>query len=383
MIDIRSITLREIQLPMREPFRIASGAMHDRPILLLEVEDAEGFTAWSECVGAAEPNYSPETTSTAWLALKEWLIPRVLGQRFADPRAVDEALRRHLRGHWMARAALEMAAWELLAHRQSKSLATVLGEAAGIAPPERRAKVAVGISLGLQDTMEALAERVQRELAAGYHKVKLKIKPGADVDFLAAVRKLVGDAVPLSVDANAAYTLDDLDTLKALDAFGLIMIEQPLSWNDLVDHSRLQKGMTTPLCLDESITGERSARHMIELGAGRIVNIKPGRVGGFTESLRIHALCREHGIPVWCGGMLESGIGRAHNVALASLPGFTLPGDLSPSARYWHQDIVDPEWTMDSEGWVTVPTEQPGMGVAVDRERIAALTTRCEVFIEN
>jgi O-succinylbenzoate synthase len=190
----------------------------------------------------------------------------------------------------------------------------------------------------------------------------------------------VGDAVPLGVDANAAYSLDDGDTLKALDQFGLIMIEQPLAWDDLLDHSRLQEQMKTPLCLDESITSVRSTRQMIELAAGRIVNIKPGRVGGFTESLAIHALCREHGIPVWCGGMLESGIGRAYNVALASLPGFVLPGDLSPSARYWHRDIVDPEWTMDAQGWVTVPRDRPGMGVEVDRERVEALTVRREVF---
>jgi O-succinylbenzoate synthase len=378
MIEIQSVTLREIALPMREPFRISTGAMHDRRILLLEVQDREGITAWSECVAAVEPNYSTETTDTAWVALSRWLIPRVLGHGFAEPQAVAAALERGVRGHWMAKAALEMAAWELLALRQGKPLARVLAEAAGAVEGPRE-KVDVGISLGLQDTVEALAERVQREVAAGYRKIKLKIKPGADVDFLSAVRAMVGDEVPLAVDANAAYTLDDLDTLKALDRFHLLMIEQPLAWDDLVDHGRLQPQMETPLCLDESITGVRPTRQMIELGAGRIVNIKPGRVAGFTASLAIHALCQERGIPVWCGGMLESGIGRAYNVALAALPGFTLPGDLSPSARYWHRDIVDPEWTMDTEGRVTVPTV-PGMGVAVDAERVEALTVRREVM---
>ena len=223
-------------------------------------------------------------------------------------------------------------------------------------------------------------EKARAALERGYRKIKIKIKPGADVKYVRAVREALGSEAPLMADANNAYTLEDADSLVALDELGLIMIEQPLAWDDLLRHAELQKRLATPICLDESITSLDRAADMIALGAGRIVNIKPGRVGGFLQSIAIHDLCAAHGIPVWCGGMLESGVGRAHNVALASLPNFTIPGDISPSERYWDEDIVIPEWTMDKEGWIDVPVDQLGLGVQVDRDRIEELTVRREIL---
>jgi O-succinylbenzoate synthase len=233
--------------------------------------------------------------------------------------------------------------------------------------------------LGIQATPAALAAKAAAALERGYRKVKLKIEPGADLAYLTAVRAALGPAAPLMADANNAYSLDvpgHRESLEALDGFGLLMIEQPLAWDDLLRHAELQKRLRTPICLDESITSVERAVDMIALGSGRIVNIKPGRVGGFRQAIAIHDLCRANGIPVWCGGLLESGIGRAHNVALASLPGFTIPGDLSPSERYWDRDVVIPEWTMDREGWMAVPRDRPGLGVEIDRDRLDALTVR-------
>jgi O-succinylbenzoate synthase len=244
-----------------------------------------------------------------------------------------------------------------------------------------RDRVPTGISIGIQRDPAALVERARKAVSLGYRKIKMKIEPGSDVEFVGAVRRDLGDDLHLMADANSAYTLDDAAHLKQLDAFNLIMIEQPLDREDLVRHAKLQRLLDTPICLDESITSVARAADMIELGSGRIVNIKPGRVGGFTVSKGIHDLCQAHGIPVWCGGMFESGVGRAHNVALASLPNFSLPGDVSPSARYWERDIVTPEWTMDDDGMVHVPLGQPGMGVAVDLDRVDDLTVRREEFL--
>jgi len=243
-----------------------------------------------------------------------------------------------------------------------------------------RDRVPTGISLGIQSAPDRLVERARAAVAAGYRKIKLKIQPTQDVEYVRAVRQALGDDVEIMADANAAYTIADASHLAALDEFHLIMLEQPLGADDLLQLADLQRRMTTPLCLDESITDLNRARAMIELGSGRIINIKPGRVGGFTASKAIHDLCQGAGIPVWCGGMLESGVGRAYNVALASLPNFSLPGDLSPSARYWRQDVVSPEWTMDAEGMVHVPGDRPGIGVEVDAEFIESLTTRTEVL---
>ena len=270
----------------------------------------------------------------------------------------------------MAKAAVEMGVWALAAELQGVALAWLLG---GTQP-----RIPVGVSLGIQASPAALVERAAAAHRQGYRKIKLKIQPGADVEYIAAVREALGPEAHLMADANNAYTLADADHLARLDAYDLMMIEQPLEREDLVRHALLQQRLRTPICLDESITSVERAEDMIALRSGRIVNIKPGRVGGFRSSLAIHDLCADHGIPVWCGGMLESGIGRAHNVALASLPNFTLPGDLSPSARYWEKDIVTPEWTMEGDGYVRVPTEGVGIGVAVDLDRVDDLTVRLE-----
>lgn len=370
MLEIARITLREIRLPLREPFRISSGTMNDRRILLLELHDASGASAWSECVADDLPNYTSETVDTAWLAITRWIAPRVLGRRFEVPSDVFAVLEHDFRGHLMAKAAVEMGMWGVEAERVGVSLARLIGGT--------RASVPVGISLGIQSSPERLVEKVAAAIDDGYRKIKLKIMPGSDVDYVRAVRAAFPDA-PLMADANNAYTLDDIDALVALDAFGLMMIEQPLAWEDIVRHATLQKSLATPICLDESITSLDRAQDMIALGAGRLINIKPGRVGGFAESLAIHDFCEVNQVPVWCGGMLESGIGRAYNVALASLSNFQKPGDISPSARYWARDIVTPEWTMSDDGMISVPFDTPGIGVAVDTARIEALTVRAEV----
>jgi O-succinylbenzoate synthase len=370
MIRLDRIVLREIRLPLREPFRISSGEMRERRILLLELFDAGGASAWSECVVDDAPNYSPETIDTAWPTIVRWLAPRLLGHAVDAPGEVFGRLDADVRGHNMAKAALEMGCWAIAATQAAQPLARFIGGT--------RTAIATGISLGIQKDVDTLVAKAAEALVAGYQKVKIKIAPGRDVDWVAAVRTACGDAAHLMADANSAYTLDDADRLAALDPLDLMMIEQPLAWDDLVQHAALQQRLRTPLCLDESITSPARARDMVALRAGRIINVKPGRVGGFAPSLAIHDFAEEHAVPVWCGGMLESGIGRAYNVALASLPNFTLPGDLSPSARYWAQDLVAPEWTMDRTGMVRVPLDAPGIGVEVDRDRVKALTVRAE-----
>jgi O-succinylbenzoate synthase len=370
ILQVDRIDLREIQLPLREPFQISSGTTTDRRIVLLELGHPDGPSAWSECVAGELPNYFPDTTDTVWLAIREWLAPRVLGRPFERTADVAAALEKDVRGHLMARAAVEMGFWGLAAVIDSVPLAELIGGT--------RDRVATGISLGIQDRPQVLAEKARDAFEEGYRKVKIKIRPGEDVPFVRAVREAVGVDAPLAVDANAAYTLRDSDSLGALDGLGLLMIEQPLEGGDLVRHAELQRRLATPLCLDESITGLASAEDMIALGSGRIVNVKPGRVGGFLQSIAIHDVCEANGIGVWCGGMLESGIGRAYNVALASLPNFVFPGDLSPSHRYWESDVVKPEWTMSDDGYVTVPRDDAGLGVEVDRHRIEDLTVRFE-----
>jgi O-succinylbenzoate synthase len=370
-LQLERITLREIRLPLKEPFRISSGICTERRVMLLELRDADGVEVWAECVAGEQPNYSAETVDTAWHAIATWVAPRVLGARFEHPSAVRPALERGFRGHPMAKAAVEMGCWALAAERAGLPLARLLGGT--------RTSIPTGISLGIQSSPAPLVERALKAKAAGYRKIKLKIEPGADVEYVAAVREAVGPDVALMADANSAYALSDADHLARLDEFGLTMIEQPLGREDLVQHAELQRRLRTPLCLDESITDVDRARDMITLGSGRIVNIKPGRVGGFASSIAIHDACAAAGMPVWCGGMLESGVGRAYNVALASLPNFSLPGDLSPSARYWERDVVTPEWTMDA-GMVTVPLDRPGIGVAVDVDRVDDLTLRRDVL---
>ena len=312
MARLEQITLREIRLPLREPFRISSGVVTERRIPLLELRDADGVTAWSECVALELPNYSAEAIDTAWYAIGEWVAPRVIGRDFAHPSEVQAALEEDFRGNWMAKASVEMGMWVLEANREGVPLARLLGGT--------RTEIATGISLGIQSSPAALVERARAALAQGYRKIKIKIAPGKDVEYVRAVREALGPDAPLMADANNAYQLADAESLAQLDELHLMMIEQPLAWDDIVQHASLQKRLRTPLCLDESITSLDRARDMVTLDAGRIINIKPGRVGGFASSLAIHDYCQANDIPVWCGGMLESGIGRACNVALASLP---------------------------------------------------------------
>jgi len=372
MLVIDRITLREIRLTLKEPFRISSGVVQERRLALLELTDRDGVTAWSECVAFDLPNYTAETIETAWLAIREWLAPRILGRELAGPEAVHSVLDKDIKGHNMAKAAIEMGCWGVAAEAASVSLSALLGGT--------RDRVATGISLGIQREPALLVERARAAMAAGYRKIKVKIQPGQDIEYVRAVRDAIGSAIDLMADANSAYTLDQADHLAQLDAFSLIMLEQPLGDDDLVRHAQLQARMSTPICLDESITSVDRAEDMIFLKSGKIINIKAGRVGGLSVSKAIHDVCRNAGIPVWCGGMLETGIGRAYNVALASLPGFSLPGDLSPSARYWARDIVTPEWTMDPDGMVRVPGDRPGIGVKVDADFIDSLTDRTETL---
>ena len=302
-LRLSRITLREIRMTLREPFEISSGRTTGRRILLLEIEDADGTIAWSECVAGERPHFSAETIDTAWLALTEWIAPRILGVGLGHPNVIDGMLRRGIRGHPMAKAAVEMGAWALWAEREGKSLSRLLGGT--------RRTIATGISIGIQDSPRALVDRAREAAALGYRRIKLKIRPGADIEYVGAVREALGPDAPLTADANSAYTLDHAEHLADLDAYRLLMIEQPLAQDDLRRHAQLQDRIETPICLDESIPHAAAAEDMLALGAGRIVNVKPGRVGGFTQARAIHDLCQHHAVPVWCGGMLESGIGRA------------------------------------------------------------------------
>ncbi len=367
-MKIDRIELRLLRLPLLHPFRTSFGRTVEKEFVLVRLLSG-GLEAWGECVADATPYYSAETNVTAWHLITGFLGPTLLGLDFSHPREVFPAFHA-VRGHNMAKAALEMACWDVAARQRGVALSRLLGGT--------RDRVVTGISIGIQASPQALVERARRAREDGYRKIKLKIQPGADVEYVRAVREALGPDVHIMADANSAYRESDADHLARLDDFDLLMLEQPLGRDDLVRHARLQKRLRTPICLDESITDVDRAEDMIALAAGRIVNIKPGRVGGFAVSRAIHDLCARHGVPVWCGGMLESGVGRAHNVALASLPNFTLPGDLSPSARYWERDVVIPEWTMDSDGMVAVPLDRPGIGVELDHDRIAELTVREE-----
>jgi len=364
---IEEVELREIALRLREPFAISSGSRQERRILLVVLR-GEGIEGWGECVAAEDPSYSEETGETAWHMLRDFIVPGILGRSASSPEALL-APAGWVRGNRMARAGLEMAAWELAARARGIPLAEALGS--------RPRGVAVGVSIGIQPSDEDLVRKAGDYLAEGYRRIKVKIKPGRDLAPLRALRTAFPDAL-LMADANSAYTLLDLDVLRAMDDLDLLMIEQPLAYDDIREHALLQRELRTPVCLDESIRSIGDAQLAIELGATRVVNLKPGRVGGLGEALRIHDLCVAHGIPVWCGGMLESGVGRAHNVALASLPGFTLPGDISGSRRYWDRDIVDPEFVV--QGGELHPAPGAGMGVTPDRARIEALTVRVERF---
>jgi O-succinylbenzoate synthase len=362
-MKIRAVELREIHLKLKERFEISTGGWDLRRILLLRMESEDG-EAWSECVAAEAPNYSYETPETAWHILTDYVLPEVVGREWADASAVLSPVS-WIRGHPMALAAVEMGAWGLEAVERGISLRELLG---GV-----RDAVPVGVSVGLQGTDEDLLRQVEARLEEGYRKIKLKIKPGRDVEMVRKVRDRF-PGVPLMADANSSYTLGDASRLEELDGLDLMMIEQPLAYDDLREHALLQARLKTPICLDESIVSPGDAQLALELEAGRIINIKPGRVGGFGPSKEIHDLCADQGVPVWCGGMLEAGVGRAYNLALASLPNFTLPGDISESRRYWEEDVVFPEFLM-TDGMMPVPSGI-GIGVEVRVGRVEKLTKR-------
>ena len=364
---VERLQLRLVRLPLVAFFETSFGRVYNKTFILLSL-DGDGAEGLGECVADVDPYYSAETNVTAWHVIKDFLAPLVLGRTFEHPRDVFASLAR-VRGHNMAKAAIEMAAWDLAARLQHAPLSHLLGGT--------RAEIASGVSIGIQDSLDDLATKVRQELDAGYRRIKIKIKPGWDVAAVEMIRARFG-AVPLMVDANAAYTLADAAHLAELDRFGLMMIEQPLEYDDVRDHAKLQRRITTPVCLDESFHSVRAAAEAIALDACRIINIKPGRLGGHAESIRVHDFCAAHGIPVWHGGMLESGIGRAHNVHLASLPNFRLPGDIAASRRYFVPDLIEPGIEVSRDGTVPVPTGL-GIGVTVDWDRVRAATIEtCE-----
>ena len=366
---INSVELREIRLPLIHFFETSFGRTTERRIVLVRVEDADGAEGWGECTAGEGPFYCEEWTMSAWETLKSYLAPMVLGREVE--RASDIfSLMKAVRGNRMAKAALETACWDLESKRAGIPLWKHLG---GV-----QREIACGVSIGIQETVEALLEKIERELDAGYQRIKIKIKPGWDVDVLGKVRARFPE-IRLMGDANSAYSLADAALFHAMDEFDLMMIEQPLAYDDMLDHAQLQKEVRTPICLDESIRTPADATHAIDLKACRIINVKLGRVGGHSEAQSVERICRERNIAVWCGGMLESGIGRAHNIAMATLAGFTLPGDVSASSRYWAEDIIEPPVTVTANGTIIAP-DAPGIGFEIKHERIEKLTVRKEVI---
>ncbi len=368
MIRPARLSLHLVELPLVHPFRTSFGEERVRRGLLVALE-AEGITGWGECVASSGPWYSYETVDTALAIFKGAFVPLIRGKAFSHPRELPRVLAR-VRGHPMAKAALETALWDLYGRLEGKPLRELLG---GV-----RDEVPAGVSIGIQPDLPSLLARIEEFAAQGYQRIKLKVKPGWDVEVLQAVRESFPD-LPLSVDANCAYTLEDVEHLKDFDRFDLMMIEQPLWHEDLVGHARLAGELSTPICLDESVTSPHRAWEALELAACRIINVKQGRVGGPSAALEIHALAQARGIPLWCGGMLETGIGRALNAALASLPGFTLPHDISATNRYFREDIAEPRFELSARGTIPVP-QGPGLGVEVVPERLLRWETAAWVI---
>lgn len=363
---IDAIFLRELRLPLVQPFQTSFGTTTERRILLVELR-GEGLTGWGECVAGEHPYFSDETIDTAWYVIQQELAP-VLAAGDPEHGGKIPSLFRRVRGHRMAKAALENAVWDLEAQMKGVPLALLLGGT--------REKIACGVSIGIQPTMEKQLAEVEKEVGAGYQRIKLKCKPGWDVKMLEAVRSRWPE-IELSVDANSAYRMKDFDHLTTFDDFSLLMMEQPLWYDDFYFHSMLQKRLNTAICLDESIRNRRDALAAIDMESCRIINIKCGRVGGFSEAIAVHNAAQERGVPVWCGGMLETGIGRAHNIALSSLDNFSLPGDVSASKRYWKEDIIEPEVEVSPAGEITVP-DAPGRGFEVRTDLVERLTVRKE-----
>jgi O-succinylbenzoate synthase len=367
-VKIERIELRKISIPLVHFFETSFGRTTTRQIVLVRV-DAGGVTGWGEVTAGETPLYSYETPETAWHILRDFLIPGTLGKEWVAPSDVMSSFL-PIRGHNMAKAALESALWDIEAQQKNLPLAKLLGGTL--------AEIPCGVSIGIQNSIEELLDKIAREVAAGYQRIKVKVKPGWDVNVLEAIRNKF-PRILLMADANSAYSLADTAHLKEFDRFYLMMVEQPLGWDDLLDHAKLQREIATPICLDESIHNAGDARKAIEIGAGKIINIKLGRVGGYTAAREVHDVCRAKNVPVWCGGMLESGIGRAHNIAMSTLPGFTLPGDVSASKRYWAEDIIDPEVTVSAQGTIHVP-QTAGLGYTPNLQRIEKLTVRKESF---
>ena len=367
-LKVEAITLREIRMPLVHFFETSFGRTYSRRILLVTVH-CDGVDGWAESVAGEDPYYSSEWTESAWPTIKQYLAPAVLGHALNSARE-SVPLMAKVRGHRMAKAAVENALWDAEAKQRKQPLWKLLGGT--------RQEIQCGVSIGIQDSIEQLIDKVQLELAAGYRRIKLKVKPGWDLKILERVRSRWPN-ISLSCDANSAYTLDDIDHLRKFDQFNLLMIEQPLWNDDIYYHARLQRELRTSICLDESIRHARDCAAAVETGACRIVNIKVGRVGGFSEAKKIHDLCQANKLPVWCGGMLESGIGRAHNVALSTLENFKLPGDVSASKRYWKEDIIEPEVEVTRQGTITV-SDEPGTGYRIREDLIEKLTTRKETL---
>jgi o-succinylbenzoate synthase len=363
---IDGIILREVHMPLVRPFQTSFGITKNRRILLVEVR-SEGLIGWGECTAGERPHFSSESTDTAWQVIVNELGP-ILAGAHPDHGGSCPKLFDIVRGHPMAKAALENAIWDVEAQREGIPLSKLIG---GV-----REKIQCGVSLGIQKSIPELLDIIDRELASGYQRIKLKCKPGWDVEVFEKVRAQWPDIL-LSCDANSAYKLRDADHLVTFDQFDLLMVEQPLWHDDFYYHSMLQKRMATPICLDESIRNRRDALAAIEMESCKIINIKLGRVGGFSEAIAVHNAAQERGIPVWCGGMLEAGVGRAHNVALSTLENFRLPGDVSASARYWTEDIIEPEVTVIAEGEIVVP-DSPGRGYEVRTDLVETLTVRKE-----
>lgn len=370
-MKVERIRLMNIRMPLVSPFETSFGKETDRNTLIVAIS-SEGLTGWAESPTLSSPLYNEETTETAWHVMKDFLIPLVLGKEFNHPSELPKAYKA-IRGNNIAKSGIEGAFWDLYAKARGIPLWRAVGGT--------REKIAVGVSLGIEPSVSVLLQKIERYLSDGYRKIKVKIKPGWDVDVVEQIRHEFGD-IPLMVDANSAFTLNDIPLFKRMDEFGLIMIEQPLEHDDIVEHSYLQRELRTPICLDESILHAKDAKNALDLGSARVINIKIARVGGMSEAKAIHDLCKVRGVPVWCGGMLETGIGRAHNLAIASLEGFTIPGDTSASSRYFKEDIIEPEVVVE-DGYIDLTTatgRSPGIGYKVREDRLRKWLVREEVF---
>ena len=365
---IEKVTLRLMEMEMKAPFTTSFGTFKTREFILVEAVDADGTSGWGETVAFNVPFYSEETVKTNWHMLEDYLIPLILHKEIEHPDEVNEIFA-PIRKNNMAKAAIEGAIWDVYAKQNNMSLAEALGG--------KRESIDVGISIGIQDTVEELVEIVRGFVNEGYKRIKVKIKPDWDVEVMRTLRSEFPDTA-IMADANSAYSLNDTALLKQLDEFDLMMIEQPLASDDIIDHAKLQKELSTPICLDESIHSLEDAKKAVELGSTKIINIKIGRVGGLTEAVKIHDYCQENNIPVWCGGMLESGIGRAHNVALTTLPNFTLPGDTASSSRYWEKDLIEPE-VVSVDGLIEVPKAKC-IGYEVNLETVDQFTVDKKEF---